>query len=438
MVHASELPAPPEHAPLNDIEQSVPHVLAPVPPVDIHGSVSLDGAVEDGGYVPDFAYFDRNLIGRQEVELIKLEYNKKQTGELAPEAVSFFRLEKSTRTEKRDGDLPPDSTSNSDTNTSGRSLEGDTLQENNLELEEASGESSAEILVGKRQAAGKKIWITANTCRQPSLMGLTTESDSPPQLNLYISSSEQRPGPLTSRESLVTDPIPFVKGFANFTTESDGDLFMGVAAPKLPPAWGGSWSFEIAASANGSYHNYLPKDYLYMVDTDSDSALFVTFNLSASNNTEEFEKWRNKMPFSMYAFPTNTSAPAIGLEHSYCGLKSLFTTNSTTNISVSTTVTHKFGGGRPKAQFNVQGLKMNETYTGFLAVDGGEEGLKLPLVTQDSDDPEDFFTVQGGGQVFAQWQWRTKSGQSSPLRSLLLVILAANPDLNLTVNLSSR
>ncbi|PVI08489.1 hypothetical protein DM02DRAFT_3878 [Periconia macrospinosa] len=409
LVCATEIPVAPEHVQRNEIEQSIPHTFSPI---DAHDPLLQERGTDDDGYVPDFAYFDRSLIGRQEAEVIKLENNKPHTSELAPEKVAFFRFEKGTGASKRDENLSPGSSLDrlETKNTSGRSISEDTVEEKRSDEELLLEETPFENSLDRRQNAARRIWISANTCRQP-IVTIPLMSTDPPKLTLYISSSEQRPGPNTPRDQLLTDPADFVKGFANFTTETDGDLFIGVSSPVLTSGWDGSWSFEVAASLDGSFHNFLARDYLYMVDTDSDSALFVTFNLTTSNSTADLDKWKNGNPFTMYAFPANanSSRAVIGLEHSYCGLKSLF--NTTNNISVSTTITTKFGGGRPKAQFNVQGLKMDEEYTGFLAVDGANENLRLPLITDDDGDTEQF-VVRGGGQVFAQWKWRTKADDS--------------------------
>ncbi|CAI6333879.1 unnamed protein product [Periconia digitata] len=418
LVHATEIPVPPEYAPHNEIDQTLPHAPPQAPLIDTNGPAIQERGLEEAGYAPEFTYFDRSLIGRQEAEVVKLENNKNKTGELAPKASSFFVFEKGTGARKREASVLTGPSSNPPgmKNTSGGSVSEDTLEGADLDHEDEFEGTSSQDSLGRRQAAGRNIWISANTCKQPGITAKISENG-PPQLSLYVSSSEQKPGPDTPRERLIADPIQFEGGFANFTTQTDEDLFVGVAAPELVPGFEGSWSFEVAASLDGYYHNYLARDYLYMVDTDSDSAVFVTVNLSQSNNTDEFNKIKDNMPFTMYTFSTKNATQHWGLEHSYCGLQNLF--NSANNISVNTTFTTKFGGGQPKAQFNVQGLETNAQYTGFLAVGGGDGDLQLPLWAPNNIDVESFSTVRQGGQVFAMWNWTTKAGKYLPTSLLI-------------------
>ena len=67
---------------------------------------------------------------------------------------------------------------------------------------------------------------------------------------------------------------------------------------------------------------------------------------------------------------------------------------------METSITTKFGGDLPKAQFHLQGLKAGKKYNGFLAVGGQQNVLQLPGNT----------TVRGGGMVFQQFDFFTKAG----------------------------
>jgi calcium channel MID1 len=256
--------------------------------------------------------------------------------------------------------------------------------------------------LGVRQA-NNRIWISANTCRQPTANGTAKPKDYP-QLVMFISTSpnNQKPG-LDSTEGLVTPPagLLFDHGFASFDLQADNDIYIGISAPNLDKDLTGSWSFEIAASLDGSYHSYNGTNpFLYMVDNDSESALFITYNLTESgpnNNTDNTNNWIKNNPFKMYAFLIGNEIPITGMEHSLCALKDF---NKTTNVSVSMSITTKFGGGLPKSQFHVQGLQAGKTYNGFLTVEGGKDVLQLPGNG----------TVRGGGMVFQQFEYTTKAG----------------------------
>lgn len=268
-------------------------------------------------------------------------------------------------------------------------------------LDLAGEDGGAEL--EKRQAG--TVWITANTCRQPSsTKNDTRTATNQPQLVMYVSSQNQKPGP-DSSQNLLTDPtgLLFDSGFANFSVQSNSDVYIGISAPTLDKDWFGSWNFEVVASTDGPYHSYNDSNpFLFMVDTDSESALFITYNLSDSSSPDTTDKWKENNPFRMYAFPAGSGSPIMGVEHSFCAIKELF--NKTNNLTVATSITNKFGAGLPKSQFHVQGLENGKVYNGFLVVDGNQsETMRLPGVGQ----------VRGGGKVFQQFNWTTKVGKSS-------------------------
>lgn len=298
------------------------------------------------GYAPDFGYFDRNLLGRQEP----------QAPDVADELVDNVTKEKEI--------LP----------------------------------GISQFFVLKRgQSLGDRVWISANTCRQPIANG-TEPPKNRPQLDMYVSTSpnNQKPGP-TSIDDLVTPPsgILFDEGFASVDVDANSDIYIGIHAPNPEKDWTGSWSYEIAASASGPYHSYnAANPFLYMIDTDSDSALFITYNLNETNITDA-NKWRDNNPFSMFAFEVGDQSNVKGMERSLCALKSEFG-NSTLNTT--TTITTKFGG--EKAQFYIQGLKKGTKYNGFLTVEGGKDVVRLPGGGR----------VRAGGMVFQSFEFDTKVG----------------------------
>lgn len=399
-VYAAELPIP-EHITPSDFEQALPPALPDAPPIDTRSGAAEERS--DGVYAPDFAYFDRALIGRQQDEVNKLTNKQKAQGSASPGSTSYFRFEKSQSGGSRARAAPPEALGvRGLENASGGKARREALTEEDAE----NGGLETEL---RRRQSGNQVFISANTCRQPSPT-VHIITDPPPQLTLYVSTSARntKPGP-SATENLATSPIPFVGGYANFSVQAGSDIYLGVSAPELTSGWDGGWNFEIAASTDGWYHSYDSNTpFMYMVDTDSESALFITDNLTTSNATTEVDKWKNmRLPFTMYAFPNASWSPMIGLERSVCGLSQQFnsnlTTNSTTNITVASSVTTKFGQGIPKAQFHVQGLKTNTSYLGFLAVNGSTEDMQLPGGG----------TVRAGGQVFQQFLWTTKVGKFS-------------------------
>jgi calcium channel MID1 len=309
----------------------------------------------DAGYAPNFDYFDRGVLGRQEPQppqATELKNNEKKEVEIGPSATMHFML--------------------------------------------------------KGQSGGH-VWISANTCRQPVANGNETLKHSR-QLVMFVSTSSQnkKPGP-DSTDNLVTPQtgILFDEGFARLAVNTTSDVYIGIAAPNPEKDWTGSWSFEIAASADGPYHSYdASNPFLYMIDTDSESALFITYNLNEPNTTAA-RNWSESNPFSMYAFEAGERSDITGMEHSLCALKSLYGNSS---LNTVTTITTKYGANVQKGQFHIQGLKNGTKYNGFLTVEGGKDTLRL----------QDGGTVRNGGMVFSQFEWITKAGGCTCPRILVL------------------
>ncbi|KAF2797257.1 hypothetical protein K505DRAFT_372571 [Melanomma pulvis-pyrius CBS 109.77] len=341
---------------------------------------------QDMGYSPDFAYFDRSLIGRAPQSVVVLTNNVKKEEDSNPGTTRNFVLEKSQLRARRAGDI------------SERGVGGEVDGDHEDEVE---GER-----LEKRQS-GTQVWISANTCRQPlPNTPIITEQDSP-QLTLWISNStrNQKPGP-SSTNDLAIAPVKFQGGYANFTLHTTSDIFIGVSAPLLTDGWAGSWHFEVAASVDGYYHSYHEDEtFLFMVDTDSESALFITPNITANNDTASIDKWKNMdpFPFIMYTQSNNDWGPMTGMERSFCALQVSMTQE--TNTTVVSSITTKFGEwpiNSAKGQFHVQGLKNGTAYQGFLAINGTAQGLEIAGKG----------IVRNGGQVWRQFNWTTKAEDS--------------------------
>ncbi|KAF2024739.1 hypothetical protein EK21DRAFT_21695, partial [Setomelanomma holmii] len=348
-----------------------------------------------GGYAPDFDYFDRSLLGRQESQepqLRELKNDEKTEMDIAQGATAFFVLKKGqSRIVRAEDDAPEALEARAIANTPGNLVAEDIAVDHD-EKDDKRDDTSDELR--KRQSTNR-VWLSANTCRQP----MFTEGQAPqshPQLVMYISTSNPRPGP-NSTTGLATAPVLFDSGFASLDLNTSSDVYIGIAAPNLENGWFGSWHFEMTASLHGTYYTYNQSDpFLYLIDSDSDSALFITYNLSdPTNTTNTTEQWIDNNPFRMYAWPVGDNTNITGMEHSLCALKSL---NNETDVTVQTTITTKFGGNLPKSQFHVQGLKNGTKYNGFLTVEGSQNVLQLPGAG----------AVRGGGYVFKQFEFMTK------------------------------
>ncbi|OAG01821.1 uncharacterized protein CC84DRAFT_222559 [Paraphaeosphaeria sporulosa] len=382
--YAAEIPVPPEVVQPSQFAASIPPASPDEPPIEIRDGLEEEENV-DALYAPLFAYFDRSLVGRQEDALkpSELENNQMKPMEIAPNNTKTFIFKKNQLGQR----------SVLEEVSIARGLE-DALNGSS----DSDGDGESDLV--KRQAQSR-LWISANTCRQPTpTVKLVT--DPVPQLTLWVWTSTSSAPAVPSSSGRPVGNSTFDGGHANYTLATNEDVYIAVTAPALTQGWTGSWSFEIAVSTDqGYYHNYdNSTNFIYMVDTDSDSTLFITHNMTDFNDTAKVDKWIDEhkgdnMPFDIYAFPDDAWSPMMGLERSYCGLKTQF--DSSNNLSVTTSITTQFGQGLPKGMFNVQGLKTSMKYTGFLVLNGT------------SNMTIDGTTTNGGGRVFQSFQWRTKA-----------------------------
>jgi calcium channel MID1 len=391
-VHAVDVPTAPE-------QRDVPYAEPLLAVADsIHNDEDKIKFEQSGGYTPNFAYFARSLLGRQAEEVGKLKNDERMESDINPETTVYFVLEKSQLQARGS---PVGLLNVLDARDSENDFTSEWVENGEYQNAAMDPEVPGEALNVRQASETKKVWVSANTCKQP-LPGNNASSTGAPQLILYVSTSaqNQKPGP-GSTDNLVTNKtgIPFDNGYISFEVNATSDIYIGISAPKLNENWFGSWHFEVAASTHGSYHSYnRTNPFLFMVDTDSESTLFITYNLTDSNKAEDIAKWNRSNPFAMYAFPAGRS-PVTGMENSYCALKQQF--NSTNNITVDTQITTKFGAGYPKSQFNVHNLSNAQTYNGYLVVEGNQDTVDLPGVGR----------VRAGGKVFQQFNWTTKAGK---------------------------
>jgi calcium channel MID1 len=393
-VYAAELDALPRGEYTHD---EIPHSVHDAPVLEIDDEVEGDGA----GYEPEFGYFERSIIGRAPDGVDSLTNNVKFPLDIRPGNTANFVFGKEEVNGKK-GDPGRGLPLPLDTRDEELALRAETSGSSSTDSRRNADEIEEDIEPVVRRQSGKEVYISINTCRQPTPNG-TAATATPPQLTLYVSTSErnQKPGS-GAQNDLATDPIELEGGFARFKIQSSSDVFVGVSAPSVDRNWNGNWHFEIAASIDQYYHGTNDGAFLFLVDTDSTSALFITPNLTnASASADDKKKWMDmSMPFTMYAFEKNNTAMK-GLEKSACGLQERF---REAQIKVDGGMIDRGGDGLPKAQLLVEDLKPSTTYYGYLAVKGNgtTDGLDVPGNA----------VVGGGGRVWQQFKWTTKSAEN--------------------------
>jgi calcium channel MID1 len=359
---------------------------------------------ESEGYEPEFAYLDRSVIGRQASEVDKLTNNENMEKDIGPGETLYFVLEKNQMRLRRAVDMPLEALEALEAQETVNTSEESAVAEG--ETDSHHGEADAEL---KKRQSGTSVWLTANTCLQPVPGDNKTDAfNNQPQLRMYVSTSSdnQKPGPGSTQNTISnTTGVPFDHGYINFPLNTTSDVYIGISAPKLESDWFGSWHFELAASVDGPYHEYTEADpFLYMVDTDSESTLFITYDLEESNDNQTVQSWRKNNPLKMYAF-TKDDWRIAGMEHSHCALREQFSVNNTRNFTIDSTITTKFSPQEyPKGQFHVRDLENGKTYNGFVVVEGGQE----PLEVEGLDGVQ---KIRGGGRVFQAFNWTTKVGK---------------------------
>lgn len=254
----------------------------------------------------------------------------------------------------------------------------------------------------------RQIYVSINTCLQPTWNGTGVQSAAPPQLTLYVAaeSDHEDVGPEGSGQ--VAQELS--EGFANVTVNATGDWYLAVHAPSLPDGFIGVWNYELAVSIDDYYHAADPSTpFLHLVDTDSDSALLVTGNLtSADPSSSNFDAWMSLSPppFIMFAANQNHTA-TLGMRNSFCGWSKVKQVAASQDDiegdgGVQMGMITRGLGNKPKEQFHVTYLNHSSTYNAVLAMEGNSTASGNGV-------------VGGGGKVWQALNLTTKTQENCAL-----------------------
>ncbi|KIW97326.1 uncharacterized protein Z519_02718 [Cladophialophora bantiana CBS 173.52] len=299
--------------------------------------------------------------------------------------------------------------------TPGVGLPGEKLEETELQPEQH------EL---RRRQTGSKIYITLNTCLQPSP---NTTNTVPPQLQMYISLSEsnQKPGPgsgHTDQQTIAVDG-----GYAIFEANADNDVYVGISAPNTTE-FSGIWNYNIAASIDAPFYGFEDPEVknLYFVDGDNHAALLITNDTTqALPNQTVYQEWMKlSPPWGVFASDQNERT-ILGVQKSFCGLKNnakvAANIDGITNQNVAQ-MTNRGLGGKPKEQFYITGLNATSKYWGMLVMEGNSTDSGAGV-------------VGGGGTVWAAIEFETKTESNCALMynlsfcSEVAYAVPTNPDL---------
>ena len=261
------------------------------------------------------------------------------------------------------------------------------------------GKTISQTLASKQSNSSdhRTLYITVTTCSQPT--SNTTQSP-PPQLMLYVSTSDNNTTPGPSQSAVLQDSMALEEGYALYTLNATGNVYMGVYGYQRT-GYTGVWSAQIAASIDAPYHYYwnTSDPNLFLVDSDDNSALLFTNTLIPNaSNTTLLEEWMDGTPpFVMFASDATDTA-LTGLQYSYCGLENnaqiAVSRTGQTVSNIKTGMTDIGAGTLPKQQFYMNGLTAGKYYNAALAMNGNSTASGTGV-------------VGGGGQVFRMTAFQT-------------------------------
>lgn len=348
-------------------------------PIPLDALADRELEMRETTYEPEFQAFDRSILGqRATADTTALTNNVPASMNIDAGSAYIFMFDSSQLSSREASPLE---------------LRGEPEA-----LEQGAREGGKRL----RRQAGSTVYISANTCLQPS--SNATTSTEPPQLTLYVSTSSDNTAPGPSADSTLQDVVTFTQGAVMYNLTTSGDVYVGVGASNTSSEFSGIYNVQIAGSIDGWYHSYNETGtdlYLFWVDSDTSSVLLETSNLTTSQDKAVQEEVMASRPYSMFA--QNNDNPSInGMRYSYCGLNNnaqiAAVRNGEDTTQVTTGMTKRGNGAHPKQQFYFSGLNSSAQYTGILA--------------RNVDNSSSTNVVGGGGAVFSTTQFETKSGKS--------------------------
>ncbi|TGJ86188.1 hypothetical protein E0Z10_g2594 [Xylaria hypoxylon] len=314
--------------------------------------------VRGSSYEPDFSLFDRSIIGRVSDGTTPLDADNPIKNNIDPGITIAYVFEKAS--------------------VAGRSVrEPDTLHElrrrsngtQEFAEDDEDGESSSDLDLVQRQTPSKTLYISVNTCNQPSRISPDQTTMDPPQLTLFVSTSSENtsPGPGNNRDTQKT--IVFDEGAVIYNISLDRDVYFSISAPQVSEKYFANtspYNYEVAVSLDGYYHSYdsEAQPNLYWVDSDASSSLLTTRNL-----TSHSEEVISTPPYTV--FVQNTANLDInGIRKSYCGLSSWAQIRPLQNGDSQATMGLRQGGAAnlTMQEFYITGLNSSANYTGIVAL----------------------------------------------------------------------
>lgn len=360
------------------------------------------GAESQYDYEPEFALFDRGILGRAPAVATPLENNVPIPLNLQPGASACYVVNKNVilSGNPSTGSSSSKSELKRDANSHGRHDDDD--EEDDDDNNTPSGNQSS----GGSQGV---LYLSANTCLQPH--SASNPTSEPPQLRIYVSTSSKDGCPDVTKPPAGVQSKGFVEGAVMYGLNATDDVYVTIAAPNVTKDFQGIYNFEIAASVDDYYYQYNDADgQLLWMDSDATSALLQTAPLT-SNVNQILSIMGAGPQYEMYV--QGEKAPILnGLMRSACGLnnaaqiasKRLDNGQMNNNELVRSKLYDKGPGGWPRQQFYFEGLNSSSSYSGILLIPGNKTA---------SSKRQSSGVVGGGGTVFPPTSFDTSRGMLS-------------------------
>ncbi|KAI1477178.1 stretch-activated Ca2+-permeable channel component-domain-containing protein [Daldinia eschscholtzii] len=348
-------------------------------------------------YEPNFALFDRSIIGRAAGGAIEMTNNEMKKSNIAPGSTMTYVFQASSVNGRAARDQSEPLELRRGVNTS-QSLVAD------VDVDEGGDEDDGTALtpeLARRKESTKALWISANTCLQPARRSSDRTAPDPPQLTLYVSTSPDNTSPGPEQKEDTQKAVVFTEGAVMFNTSIDKDVYLSISAPSVSDKdFDTSWqyNYELVASTDQyyfSFHGNNTDPGLIWVDSDASAALLQTNYLN--NDSSQVI---TTPPYVMFAH-NDDNIDIRGVRNSYCGLSSYAQIRNLADGSSGVmTIGLKNGGEQnlTRQEFYVSGLNVSSNYTAILA---RPPGKSLQTRQEGSSDI-------GGGIVFQPANFSTK------------------------------
>ncbi|KAL9007252.1 MAG: hypothetical protein Q9188_000055 [Gyalolechia gomerana] len=335
-------------------------------------------AVEANDYEPNFAGFDRAIMGRAPEAATTLGNNAPKPADIDQGDIQYWIFPQATLqgpSGQADSPLP-------------LPLPSTATNPSRLETDLMLLAPTQSPTVGSRT-----VWLTISTCDQPTST-TTGDAFAPSPLEIYVSLSRNNQRPDNGRSDHV---IAVEGGYGNITLSNiTDDIYIGVRAPESE-GFRGAYNYELAASIDSPYATFFNgsanpwNTSITAWDTDPNSSLLGTGNITnAFLRSSDFTAWMAmRPPFSVYIH-SQTDPAILGLQKSVCGLKNhaqIKDSNIQDSDKVMVTI-----GGQPKQLFYIKDLNSSSSYNAIMTLERSNKGI-----------------VGGGGAVWNMTSFTTKS-----------------------------